>query len=107
MRRLLDYNADTGVREIFEGTDEGFTITYEQDVEPITDHNKAAANEGKWGRNPDKSEFRQVAQIPIVVQMDWLTKKGIDVYNRDHWPAVKRMLNSNEWRYLRTNEVII
>ena len=107
MKRLLDYNAETGVREIFEGTETGFNITYEQDVENIFEHNKQGARQGKWGDNPAGSEFREVAQIPIVIQMEWLTKHGIDIYNRNHWEGVKRMLNSNEWRYLRTNEVII
>ena len=107
MKRLLDYNADTGVREIFESTDAGFNIIYEQDVEPIFDRNKEAANAGKWGDNDARSEFRKVADIPAVIQMEWLTKHGIDILNRNHWAGVKRMLNSNEYRYLRTNEVII
>ena len=39
--------------------------------------------------------------------LKWLTEDGIDIYNRDHWKAVKKKLNSNEYRYLKTAEVII
>lgn len=106
MRRLLDYDPETGIKQVFEGTDAGFNIHYEQDVQPILDANKAKANEvGNMRGN--KSEFRQVAEIPIIVQMKWLTEEGIDIYNENHWPAVKRKLNSNEYRYLKTAEIII
>lgn len=108
MRRLLDYNPETGVREIFEATDDGFRIHYQQDVEGILERNKSCALDGKWGGGRDRSgEFQKVAEIPIVVQMKWLTEEGIDVYNKDHWKAVQRKLNSNEYRYLKTAEVII
>jgi hypothetical protein len=29
------------------------------------------------------------------------------VNNPDHWPAVQRLLNDPDWRYLKTAEVII
>ena len=37
----------------------------------------------------------------------FLTEKGVDVHNPDHWPAVQRLLNDPDWRYLKTAEVII
>jgi hypothetical protein len=48
-----------------------------------------------------------VASIPTVVQLKWLTEYGVDLTNKDHMPAVKRLLNSDEWRYLKVRHIII
>lgn len=106
MKRLFDYDAETGVREIFEATPDGFTIRTEQDCQPILDLNKAKQAMGRdfYASDPD---MWKVAEIPIVVQMKWLCEYGVDIYNRDHWPAVKRLLNSSDWRHLKTASVII
>ena len=106
MKRMFDYDAQTGVRETFESTPDGFTIRTEQDCEPILELNKAKQSMGRafYASDPD---MWKVAEIPIVVQMKWLVEDGIDIYNRDHWKAVKKKLNSNEYRYLKTAEVII
>ena len=108
MKRLLDYDATTGVSEIFEATDEGFNVHYVQDAEPILEANKTRARDGKWGAGRDRAgEFQHVAEIPIGIQYKWLIEHGIDIYNKDHWAGVKRLLNSNEYRYLRSAEIII
>lgn len=106
MKRLLDYDPDTGIIEWFEATDEGFNIHYEQDVEPILDLNKAKQAEGRAYYARDKEMWR-VASIPILVQYKWLHEHGVDVMNRDHWPKVRQLLNSSDYRYLKTAEVII
>lgn len=105
--RLFDYDPMTGVTEYFEdlGGDE-FAIRTVQDCEPIIEMNKAKQSAGRDYYAKDKDMWR-VASIPVGVQMKWLIEEGIDVLNQDHWPAVKKKLNSNEWRYLRTAEVII
>lgn len=99
MKRLLDYDPQTGVSTIFHGSDDGeaFTIETIQDVTPILDENKAHQNEG-FNKS---SELWHAATIPAVVQLEWLTKYGIDLYNRDHMPAVKRLLNSSDYSHLR------
>lgn len=107
MKRLLDYDPETGVREIFESTDEGFNIHYEQDVEPSLDLNKAKQTHGKWGLADAKSEWRQVADIPHGVLYEWLTKHGVNFFNPDHEKKVLQLLNSSDYRYLKTAQVII
>jgi hypothetical protein len=37
------------------------------------------------------------------VALLWLQRYGVDVYRREHWPAVRRLLNDPDWRYLRTS----
>jgi hypothetical protein len=105
-KRLFDYSPDTGITEWFHDTPDGFAISYEQDAEPIVELNKAkqAAGRSYYANDPD---MWRVASIPIVIQYKWITEHGIDLMNRDHWPAVRRLLNSSEYRYLKTAEVMI
>jgi len=78
----------------------GITIVRSQDVAPILDRNKALA---AWndGYSPSR-ELRRAASIPLIVAEKWRNEEGIDVFNPDHWPAVKRKLNSSDYAYLRT-----
>ena len=104
--RLFDYSPDTGVAEYFEDTEKGFNIHYVQDVEPIIESNKTKQSMGRAYYARDDEMWR-VASIPIGVQYKWLTEKGVDLMNKDHWPAVRKLLNDPEWRYLKTAEIII
>jgi hypothetical protein len=104
--RVLDYDPLTGIKEIFEATETGFTIRTEQDVTPIIERNKALQSLGRdhWKA---QGEWRLEASIPIGVQYTWLTKHGVDVLNPDHKPKVVQLLNDSEWRYLKCAEVTI
>lgn len=105
MKRLLDHDAFTGVttwHDYDEDTDTTH-LTYEQDVEPVLDANKAAANDASG----PMGEMVHVASIPASVQLQWYVEKGIDLLNPDHKQAVARLLNSSEWRYLKCRNIII
>jgi len=105
-KRLFDYDPETGMRIDFEDTAEGFNLHYSQDAAPILEENKKKQSAGRAYYAQDKEMWR-VASIPIGVQYKWLTEHGIDVMNQDHWPKVRQLLNSSEYRYLKTAEVII
>lgn len=112
MKRLFNHDPLTGITEWFESTDNGFAIVYEQDAEPIVELNKKKQSMGRdyyvSKAQGDDCEMWRGASIPITVQYDWATKHGItDVTDPEHWPKVRRLLNSNEYRYLKTAEVII
>jgi hypothetical protein len=104
-KRLLDFDPNTGVSTFhqYDETEDKTYVSYEQDVEQILERNKRLANEatGKMG------DMVHVASIPTVVQLKWLTEYGVDLTNKDHMPAVKRLLNSDEWRYLKVRHIII
>lgn len=79
---FFDYDPLTGITETFIdlGGDD-FAIRQTQDVSAFIDANKAKQNydaDGKayWRAGGD---FRHEATIPIGVQMDWLTRYGVDV----------------------------
>lgn len=103
MKRLLDYDPMTGIREEFEATPEGFQVHYTQDVEPILEANKRKANDAP----ARMGEFVHAADIPIVVQMEWMTKHGVDIYDPDHTAGIIRLLNDPDYRYLKTRHIIL
>lgn len=78
------------------------TVSYlaRQDVDPILERNKAAANHND-GYSQSR-ELRRVASIPYGVMHEWLAKEGwwaLDPANADKLAA---KLNSSEYAYLRT-----
>lgn len=79
---------------------EGLTEYRVQDVEPIFERNKAQQNSGD-GWTPSK-DMRKVASIPVVIIEKWMREEGVNIFDPNHADAVKRLLNSNEYRYLRT-----
>lgn len=105
-RRLFKHDPERRLNIWWESTDDGFLLHYEQDVEPILELNKAKQSAGRAYYAQDNEMWR-VASIPVTVQMDWMTKFGVDILNEDDWPRVKKLLNSNEYRYLKTAEVVI
>jgi hypothetical protein len=104
-KRLLDFDPNTGLKTFhsYDETEDKTFVSYEQDVEPLLDRNKAAQmeNTGRMG------DMVHVASIPSSVQLKWLIEHGVDITNKDHMPGVKRLLNSNEWRYLKVRNIII
>jgi hypothetical protein len=70
-----------------------------QDVQPYLDANKTRAN--NFTRNR-RSNMRLVAEIPNIVVEQWL-KLGVNVYDRNDAKKVQQLLNSNEYKWLRTS----
>jgi hypothetical protein len=103
-KRLLSTRAgiDTWYVPQSDGT---FVIETTQDVAPIIERNKRAQVE--FGKNTRGRDIFPVASVPVVVQYEWLTKHGVNLLDPEHEKAVKRLLNSSEYRYLKTSEIIL
>ena len=104
-KRLLDFDPVTGLKTFHqydEAEDKTF-ISYEEDVEALLDRNKAMQNEATGSMG----DGVHVASIPPTIQMRWMIEYGVDLMNKDHMPAVKRMLNSSEWRYLKVRNILL
>lgn len=87
----------------FDDNADAFTIARQsQDLQPIIDANKQWANHVE-----QKGDMRLAARVPVDVIYEWLQKYGVRAWDKNHIPAVKRLLNSNEYRYLRTSGIII
>jgi hypothetical protein len=104
-RRLLDADPVTGLFtwHEFDAASGRTAITYEQDVEPLVEANKAQAREaaGPMG------DMAHVASIPASIQLKWLIEKGVDVLDPDHRQAVAKLLDDPEWRYLKVRNIIL
>jgi hypothetical protein len=101
-KRYLDKDPFTGI-DSYHDYDDDKGITYiqqVQDVEPILERTKALSNTSH-SKDGIKRNWWHAAIIPNIVIEKWL-QEGVNFYNKDHWPAVKRKLNDPEWRYLRT-----
>lgn len=83
-----------------EDSDGSLIVHREADVEPLLESNKALMNSGD-GYTPSR-EMRRAASIPLAVVEKWKTELGVDVFNPDHIGAVRRLLNSSEYAFLRT-----
>lgn len=102
-RRLLDRDPATGLTEYhsYDPTTDRAVIETVQDVAPLLERNKELQNADDAGWSPTR-ELRRAATIPHILVLKWRNEEGIDVFDPDHWPAVKRKLNSSEYRWLRT-----
>lgn len=76
-------------------------LTFEriQDVEPILEHNKRLYTMND-GYTPSR-DFRRVASIPMTVVEQWM-REGINIFDKNCAPAIRRKLNDPQWLYLRT-----
>jgi hypothetical protein len=99
VKRLLDYDPATGLAEYhsYDETEDKTYVSYEQDVQPILDANKRHQNHG----DHRMGDGYLAASIPSSVMLKWLIEYGVDVMNKDHMPAVKRLLNSSDWMHLK------
>ena len=104
-RRLVDFDPVRGLRIDYEDMKDGtFALHYSQDVEPILDHNKAETAAVQGRRCGD---MVKVATVPVTVQYEWIRRYGVDPLKPEHNDLLERLLNSNEYRYLRTKELVL
>jgi hypothetical protein len=61
----------------------------------IIERNMASQND-----NFDRSsDMWHAASIPTSVMFEWLTQFGVNAWNPDHASAVKKLLNSSDYRW--------
>lgn len=98
--RLLDFDPLTGTKTYFSSSDEEggtWRLRYEQDASPILDRNKESQSESFDKR----SEMWHAASVPTAVMYEWLVKHGVNMFDKNHAEGVKRLLNSDEYRWCR------
>lgn len=104
---LLDDGSWNGVRKWLRSTgdDHGSVeVRYEGfDAQPIVEANKRAQNEG-FDRRAD---LWHAASIPTSVMYKWLVDHGVNAWNPAHMDAVKKLLNSSEYNYLKRAPIVI
>lgn len=96
---------DDGIVTTFTHEGDNLVCNTYQDAEPILEANKVEFNEcgdDKTGGKVKSGWGRKIADIPLNVWLLWKEKYGIDALDKNHAAGVRRLLNSNEWRHLRT-----
>lgn len=105
---LLDRNPVTGLEKWMnydEATD-SVQVSYKQDeavVQGALDRNKMVQNE----HHDRREDMWHAAHVPVQIMYEWLTKHGVNAWDPQHIDGVKRLLNSNEYRYLRVRNFIM
>ncbi|GAO78656.1 hypothetical protein [Sphingopyxis sp. C-1] len=102
---LLDFDPLHGVRQYYGVDTDGQEYLIDEIDAPTTkaviDHNKRIEGTGMG------HEMRLAASVPVQVQYEWLDKYGINMWDPNHKQGVVRLLNSNEYRYLRVNHFMM
>ena len=105
---LVDDGSWNGLRKWMRATDEDegtVQVAYDQiNVGDILDDNKRADRDGELNRS---SDWWHVAKIPPIIEVEWLTKYGVRLNDPNHAPAVKRLLNSGEYAYLKRAPIVL
>jgi len=98
MSEFFDYNKNNGMIYATEdGEKEGeIVIGASQDVQPIVDHMNKKRNGVDTGV---KRGLWHYCSIPTVVELE-LLQKGINIYNKHHFKAVLKEINTN-YPYLK------
>jgi hypothetical protein len=86
-------------QKLYQEHDDTLTVKSTEDVEPLLNENKRlyGLNDG-YTKSRD---MRRVASIPLVLVHAW-QKKGVNIFNSDHWPRIAHALDSREFLHLRT-----
>jgi len=96
-----------GIRTYMTVDGETTTITKKQNIEGHLAVNRALAIAN--GKRMKSEYANPVASIPAIVQVKWLIEEGWDcthTHDPDVQKKLKAKLNSNEYMYLRTSEII-
>lgn len=106
MSLLLDVDPLSGAIETFDYDEATDTVIIRRtcDVQPIIDYNKATQSDRDGGWVGEGRNMRLAARIPLELAYKWMLEKGVCAWKKEHWPAVQKLLNSNEYRDTRPHQ---
>ena len=101
---LFDYNAESGVKTMFDydPINDQVLLTYEQDVSGFLDHMQAARNDPSISAKGIKEDWWHYCSIPEVIEME-LMKKGLYLHRPDDMKAILKIINT-DYPYLKATE---
>ena len=67
----------------------------------VIDQNKIDQNDGTNGFSKER-ELRRIARIPAFLADKWKIELGIDINKKEDMPAIKKLLRSSDYQWLRT-----
>jgi hypothetical protein len=110
LKKVLDHDPHTGVTEIFHYDEltKQVHIETQQDVSVSLDVTNILRNDDEYSKEGMKNDMLHFAHIPILVQQKWLNEYGPenDPMRKGNEKLLFRLLNSPDYRYLKTTNKI-
>ena len=107
---LIDKDPITGEECYAHFDDEGNVriehLASMEDVKRILEWNKEKAKDDEATRRGMKEDWWHYARIPNIVALKWMNEHGVNIYDRNHQKAMFRLLNSPEYRFLKTTDKV-
>ena len=104
MSKLLGVNESGGVENfVYDHTNDVGMVQTTYDLTAVIDMNKERQNDGTNGWTKSR-DMKHQAFIPNALIEKWMVEEGINAYNKDHWPAIRRKLNDPDYAFLRTSK---
>jgi hypothetical protein len=102
---LIDHDPARGVKKYIAAGEvpDSVTVRTEIDDRAVLERNKALQNDS-FDRRAD---MWHAASIPTSVMYEWLTRFGVNAWNPAHADAVKKLLNSSDYRWCKVKQIIL
>ena len=102
MKRVLDFNPETGLTTYFEhdAQNNKNIITYSQDIQAVVDHNKHCSDQ-----LDKKSDYWYVGTLPDTVIMQWSKECGHRPFTKEWQEYARKQLDSAENRKFNQNKI--
>jgi len=103
MKRLLSYDPVTGIRTFheYDHSSKKTFIETTQDVEAILKRNKDLQSMPEYRQGGYNQDLMHYATVPCTVLLEWKDKYNLDFNKKEDLPGIERLLQSNEYKYLR------
>ena len=106
-RLLLDYNPLTGERVYFGSTagSNRVEITHEQDVSRHLARAHEQMVDDDQTKNGIRKDFCKYASVPNIIIIEMKQKHGVDFFDKNDWPKVLDLLNTEYSKFKTTSKV--
>lgn len=101
MKLLVDQSESHKEGLIFNGDE--ITYAFKGDPQPTLDQNARIRN-GFDHRKSRQKGWELVASIDNTIALLWRVQYGIDVFNKEHFPRILKLLNSRDWQLCKTTD---
>lgn len=103
---LLDYNPLTGESCFFQHDKHTnqITVTHTQDVEPALKKAAHLRSDPNHTKHQMKEDLVHYAIVPQVIQLEMKQKHGVDFWDKNDFPKVYKLLNT-EYKRFKTTEI--
>ena len=101
----IDEDPERRIKRFIAAGDEPDAVLVRTEIDdfPIIERNRSLQNEDFDRR----SDLWHAASIPTSVMYEWLTRFGVNAWNPAHADAVKKLLNSSDYRWCKVKNIIL